>query len=298
MIALIIIAVVIIALIIGSVRVVNTGYEMVVETLGKYSATWSAGIHFKIPIVQRVVNRVSLKERVADFPPQSVITKDNVMITSDSVVYFKIMDARLNTYGVENYLAALENLTATTLRSIIGDMTLDQSLNSRESINAKMLQILDEATDPWGVRVTRVELKNITPPKQMQESMERQAKAERDKRANILTAEGNKEAAILTAQGNKEAAILNADAEKEKMMREAEGRARAIERVQEAEANAIRMLKEAGADESVLTLRSLEALAKVAEGQATTIFVPNELAGLAGLAGTIKKVSEAAGKEE
>lgn len=293
MIAVLIILALLIALVIGSIRVVNTGYEMVVETLGKYSATWGAGIHFKIPIIQRVVNRVSLKERVADFPPQSVITKDNVMITSDSVVYFKIMDAKLNTYGVENYLAALENLTATTLRSIIGDMTLDQSLNSRESINAKMLQILDEATDPWGVRVTRVELKNITPPKQMQESMERQAKAERDKRANILTAEGNKEAAILTAQGNKEAAILNADAEKEKMMREAEGRARAIERVQEAEANAIKMLKEAGADESVLTLRSLEALAKVAEGQATTIFVPNELAGLASLAGSIKKVTEA-----
>lgn len=292
MIAALIIIVLVIALIIGCVRVVNTGYESVVETLGKYSATWGAGIHFKIPIVQRVVNKISLKERVADFPPQSVITKDNVMITSDSVVYFKIMDAKLNTYGVENYLAALENLTATTLRSIIGNMTLDESLNSRESINAEMLQILDEATDPWGVRVTRVEIKNITPPKQMQESMERQAKAERDKRANILTAEGNKEAAILTAQGNKEAAILNADAEKEKMLREAEGRAQAIERVQQAEANAIRMLKEAGADEAVLTLRSLEALAKVADGQATTIFLPNELSSIAGLTATIKEIAK------
>ena len=274
-----------------SVRVVKEGYACVVETLGKFTGVWQAGLHFKIPFVQRVAATVSLKEQVADFPPQSVITKDNVMITSDSVVYFKIMDARLNTYGVQNYIAAIENLTATTLRSIIGDMTLDESLNSREAINAKMLAILDEATDPWGIRVTRVEIKNITPPVQMQEAMEAQAKAERQKRARILEAEGVKEAAVRQAEGNKEAVVLTAEAEKEKRIREAEGKARAIEAEGEAKAAAIRMLKEAGADEAVLTMRSLEALAAAAQGQSNTIIIPSDIANIAGLTSAIKAVA-------
>ncbi len=292
------ILVLILICVIKSVRVVKEGYACVVETLGKFTGVWQAGLHFKIPFVQRVAATVSLKEQVADFPPQSVITKDNVMITSDSVVYFKIMDARLNTYGVQNYIAAIENLTATTLRSIIGDMTLDESLNSREAINAKMLAILDEATDPWGIRVTRVEIKNITPPVQMQEAMEAQAKAERQKRARILEAEGVKEAAVRQAEGNKEAVVLTAEAEKEKRIREAEGKARAIEAEGEAKAAAIRMLKEAGADEAVLTMRSLEALAAAAQGQSNTIIIPSDLANIAGLTSAIKAVAKQADSDK
>ena len=294
----IIILILILIIVFNSVRVVREGYAYVVETLGRYTNTWHAGLHFKIPFIQSIANKVSLKEQVADFPPQSVITKDNVMITSDSVVYFKIMDPKLNTYGVENDISAIENLTATTLRSIIGDMSLDESLNQRDVINAKMLDILDRATDPWGIKVTRVEIKNITPPIQMQETMEAEARAEREKRAKILEAEGIKQAAVTTAEGHKEATILNADAEKEKRIREAEGLAKAIEAEGMAKANALRFLKEAGVDDSVLTLKSLEALQIAANGRSNTIIIPSELQNLAGIVSAVKGIAKAEAEDE
>ena len=283
------------------VKVVPQAKAFVVERLGAYQGTWSIGIHFKVPFIDRVANRVNLKEQVVDFPPQPVITKDNVTMRIDTVVFFQITDPKLYAYGVENPIMAIENLTATTLRNIIGDMELDETLTSREVINTKMRAALDMATDPWGIKVNRVELKNIMPPAAIQEAMEKQMKAERERRESILIAEGEKKSTILVAEGKKESAILDAEAEKqaailraeaqkEKMIKEAEGEAQAILKVQQANADGIRFLKEAGADESVLTLKSLEALAQLAEGKATKIIVPSDLQGLAGLATSLKEI--------
>ena len=287
-------------LFLNCVRVVPQAQAVVVERLGKYHATWDAGIHIMLPILDRVAKRVNLKEQVADFPPQPVITKDNVTMRIDSVVFFVITEPRLYAYGVENPIAAIENLTATTLRNIIGSMDLDTTLTSRETINTEMRSQLDIATDPWGIKVNRVELKNILPPDAIREAMEKQMKAEREKREVVTLAQGKKESAVLTAQGNKEAAILNAEAEKqtailhaeaekERRIREAEGQAQAIRAVKEAEAEGIRMLKEAGADESVIRLRSLDTLAKVAEGESTKILIPSDIQNMAGLLTSLKE---------
>ena len=300
---LIVILIIVVLLLVFNIKIVREGYVCVIETLGKYSATWEPGLHIKIPIIQRIGQRISVKEQVADFEPQRVITKDNVAITSDSVVYFKIFDAYASTYKVQNYTVAIQNLTATTLRSIIGDMSLDQTLNSREEINQKMLVILDEATDPWGIKITRVEIKNITPDSDMVEAMEAQARAERNKRAQILEAEGfkesairraegEKESAIKTAEGQKQATILAAEAEKEKRIQEAEGLAQAIEREGQAKAEAIRVIREAGADEAVLTMKSLEALTEAANGRSNTIIIPSEVQGLAGLTASLKAIAQ------
>ena len=289
----IIILIVILLLLSRNIRIVPQAQAMVVERLGGYRATWNVGLHFKVPILDRVAKKVILKEQVVDFPPQPVITKDNVTMQIDTVVFFQITDPKLYTYGVENPIMAIENLTATTLRNIIGDLELDETLTSRETINTKMRASLDVATDPWGIKVNRVELKNIIPPAAIQEAMEKQMKAERERRETILVAEGEKKSAILVAEGKKEAmildaqaakesAILKAEAEKEKMIREAEGEAAAILKVQQANADGIRFLKEAGADESVLTLKSFEAMAKIADGQATKIIIPSEMQNLAG----------------
>ena len=289
----IIILIVILLLLSRNIRIVPQAQAMVVERLGGYRATWNVGLHFKVPILDRVAKKVILKEQVVDFPPQPVITKDNVTMQIDTVVFFQITDPKLYTYGVENPIMAIENLTATTLRNIIGDLELDETLTSRETINTKMRASLDVATDPWGIKVNRVELKNIIPTAAIQEAMEKQMKAERERRETILVAEGEKKSAILVAEGKKEAmildaqaakesAILKAEAEKEKMIREAEGEAEAILKVQQANADGIRFLKEAGADESVLTLKSFEAMAKIADGQATKIIIPSEMQNLAG----------------
>ena len=297
----IIIPVVLIILVIGSsIRVVPQESEYVVERLGKYHSSWAAGMHLKMPVLDQVRRKVLLKEQVADFAPQPVITKDNVTMQIDSVVYFKVSDPRLYTYGVENPIMAMENLTATTLRNIIGDLTLDETLTSRDRINSQMLAIIDEATDAWGIRVNRVELKNIQPPTAIREAMEKQMKAEREKRAAILQAEGEKQSMILQAEGRKESAVLNAEAEKQatilaaeaekqKEIEEATGRAEAIRKVQEAQADGIRMLKEAGADEAVIKLRSLEALQGVANGQATKIIIPSDIASIAGMIEGVKE---------
>lgn len=284
------------------IRIVPQAYAVVLERLGAYKATWGTGIHFKVPFIERVARRVNLKEQVVDFPPQPVITKDNVTMQIDTVVFFQITDPKLFTYGVENPIMAIENLTATTLRNIIGDMELDQTLTSREVINTNMRATLDVATDPWGIKVNRVELKNILPPSQIVDAMEKQMKAERERReailkaegekkSSILVAEGNKQSAILDAEAEKQAAILRAEAEKEKMIREAEGQAEAILKVQQAKAEGIRLIKEAGADQSVLTLKSFETLEKVADGQATKIIIPSELQNVAGL---VKAAAEVA----
>ena len=285
------------------ITIVPQAKAYVIERLGAYQGTWDVGFHIKLPIIDRVAKRVNLKEQVADFPPQPVITKDNVTMSIDSVIFFQITDPKLFVYGVDNPMVAIENLTATTLRNIIGDMELDQTLTSRETINTKMRAELDLATDPWGIKVNRVELKNIVPPAEIQNAMEKQMKAERErresvtraegeKRAKILEAEGEKASAILRAEADKEAAILRAEAEKEKMIREAEGEAEAILTIQKANADGIRMLREAGADEAVLKLKSLEAFEKVADGQATTILLPAELQGIASLAATLKETSK------
>ena len=298
----IIILIIILLLLARNIRIVPQAQAMVVERLGGYRATWNVGLHFKVPILDRVAKKVILKEQVVDFPPQPVITKDNVTMQIDTVVFFQITDPKLYTYGVENPIMAIENLTATTLRNIIGDLELDETLTSRETINTKMRASLDVATDPWGIKVNRVELKNIIPPAAIQEAMEKQMKAERERRETILVAEGEKKSAILVAEGKKEAmildaqaakesAILKAEAEKEKMIREAEGEAAAILKVQQANADGIRFLKEAGADERVLTLKSFEAMAKIADGQATKIIIPSEMQNLAG---TIKAAAEVA----
>ena len=259
------------------VRIVAQSQAFVIERLGAYLNTWDVGLNVLIPFIDRVAKRVSLKEQVIDFPPQPVITKDNVTMQIDSVVYFQITDPKLYTYGVENPLNAIENLTATTLRNIIGEMELDATLTSRDTINTKMRAILDEATDPWGIKINRVELKNIIPPAEIQDAMEKQMKAERERRESILRAEGQKTAAILVAEGEKEAAILRAEAKKEAAIREAEGEAEAILSIQKAQAEAIRLIKEAAPDKSVLTLKGMEAFEKVANGQATKIIIPSEL---------------------
>ncbi len=277
------------------IKVVPQAQAYVVERLGAYQGTWSVGFHVKLPFFDKIARKVNLKEQVADFPPQPVITKDNVTMRIDTVVFYQITDPKLFTYGVENPMMAIENLTATNLRNIIGDLELDQTLTSRETINTQMRAALDLATDPWGIKVNRVELKNIIPPAEIQNAMEKQMKAERERReavtraegekkAKILEAEGAKESAILRAEADKQSAILRAEAEKEKMIREAEGEAEAILKVQQANADGIRMLKEAGADEAVLKIKSLEAFAKVADGQATTILLPSELQGIASMA--------------
>jgi len=279
---------------------------MVVERLGAYLETWNVGIHFKVPFIDRVAKRVLLKEQVVDFAPQPVITKDNVTMKIDTVVFFQITDPKLYAYGVENPIMAIENLTATTLRNIIGDLELDQTLTSRETINTKMRSALDVATDPWGIKVNRVELKNIIPPAAIQDAMEKQMKAERERReailraegekkSTILVAEGKKQSAILDAEADKQAAILHAEAEKEKRIREAEGQAEAILKIQQANADGIRMIKDAGADQAVLQLKSLEAFAKAADGKATKIIIPSEIQSLAGL---VTSVTEIAKKSE
>ena len=283
------------------VRIVPQAHAMIIERLGMYKETWSTSLHFKLPFFDRIAKSVNLKDQVVDFAPQPVITKDNVTMRIDTVVFFQITDPRLFAYGVENPIMAIENLTATTLRNIIGDMELDATLTSREIINTKMRASLDVATDPWGIKVNRVELKNIIPPSAIQEAMEKQMKAERERREAILIAEGQKKSTILVAEGKKasaildaeaekQAAILRAEAEKEKMIKEAEGKAEAILKVQQATADGIRFIKEAGADESVLTLKSLEAFGKAADGKATKIIIPSEIQGIAGLAASLKEI--------
>ena len=288
---------------ISCIKVVRQAQAHVVERMGAYQATWGVGLHFKLPIIDRIARRVDLKEQVVDFAPQPVITKDNVTMRIDTVVFYQITDPKLFCYGVANPIMAIENLTATTLRNIIGDLELDQTLTSRETINTKMRASLDVATDPWGIKVNRVELKNIIPPAAIQEAMEKQMKAERERREAILKAEGEKKSAILVAEGNKESvildaeaekqsAILRAEAEKEKRIREAEGEAEAILKVQQAQADGIRLLKEAGADQAVLTMKSLEAFEKAADGKATKIIIPSELQGIAGLVKSITEVGK------
>lgn len=295
LIPIIIFALLILFILISCIKIVPQANAYILERLGAYSSTWEVGIHLKIPFIDRVSNKVSLKEKVADFPPQPVITKDNVTMQIDAVVYYQITDPKLYTYGVERPMAAIENLTATTLRNIIGDLELDETLTSRDTINGKMRTILDEATDPWGIKVNRVELKNIMPPAEIQDSMEKQMKAERERRESILRAEGekrsailisegNKASAILEAEGKKQSAILAAEAKKEAMIREAEGEAEAILQVQHATAEGLKLLREAAPNKEVLSLKSLEALEKVADGKATKIIIPSEIQGLAGLA--------------
>ena len=295
---------IILLILVSCIRIVPQAQAMVVERLGAYLETWNVGIHFKVPFIDRVAKRVLLKEQVVDFAPQPVITKDNVTMKIDTVVFFQITDPKL--YGVENPIMAIENLTATTLRNIIGDLELDQTLTSRETINTKMRSALDVATDPWGIKVNRVELKNIIPPAAIQDAMEKQMKAERERReailraegekkSTILVAEGKKQSAILDAEADKQAAILHAEAEKEKRIREAEGQAEAILKIQQANADGIRMIKEAGADQAVLQLKSLEAFAKAADGKATKIIIPSEIQSLAGL---VTSVTEIAKKSE
>ena len=297
---------IILLILVSCIRIVPQAQAMVVERLGAYLETWNVGIHFKVPFIDRVAKRVLLKEQVVDFAPQPVITKDNVTMKIDTVVFFQITDPKLYAYGVENPIMAIENLTATTLRNIIGDLELDQTLTSRETINTNMRSALDVATDPWGIKVNRVELKNIIPPAAIQDAMEKQMKAERERReailraegekkSTILVAEGKKQSAILDAEADKQAAILHAEAEKEKRIREAEGQAEAILKIQQANADGIRMIKEAGADQAVLQLKSLEAFAKAADGKATKIIIPSEIQSLAGL---VTSVTEIAKKSE
>ena len=301
LIALIVLILVALAIAVSCIKIVPQANAIVVERLGGYLTTWSVGLHFKAPFIDRVAKKVLLKEQVVDFPPQPVITKDNVTMQIDTVVFFQITDPKLYAYGVENPIMAIENLSATTLRNIIGDMELDETLTSREVINTRMRASLDEATDPWGIKVNRVELKNIIPPAAIQDAMEKQMKAERErreailkaegeKRSTILVAEGKKQSAILDAEAEKQAAILHAEAQKERMIKEAEGQAQAVLKVQQATAEGLRMIKEAGADESVLTLKSLEALTKVADGKATKIIIPSEIQGIAGLATSLKEI--------
>ena len=298
---LVVILILLVVILMSCIKIVPQAHAYVVERLGAYQQTWSVGLHIKVPFIDKVAKRVILKEQVVDFAPQPVITKDNVTMRIDTVVFFQITDPKLFAYGVENPIMAIENLTATTLRNIIGEMELDQTLTSREVINTKMRASLDIATDPWGIKVNRVELKNIIPPAAIQDAMEKQMKAERERREAILRAEGEKKSTVLVAEGQKESAILEAEAEKqsailraeaqkEKMIREAEGEAEAILKVQKATADGLRMIREAGADEAVLKLKSLEAFEKVADGQATKIIIPSEIQGLAGLAASAKEI--------
>ena len=279
-----------IVVLVKNIKVVQQAKAMVVERLGAYQTTWNVGLHFKIPFIERVAKVVSLKEQVVDFPPQPVITKDNVTMQIDTVIYFQITDPKMYTYGVEHPLTAIENLTATTLRNIIGELELDQTLTSRDIINSKMRSILDEATDPWGIKINRVELKNIMPPREIQDAMEKQMKAERERREAILKAEGEKKSAILLAEGEKESAILRADAEKQVRILEAEGQAEAILKVQQATAEGIKLINEAGASDQVIRIKALEAFQAAADGKATKIIIPSEIQGLAGLATSLKEV--------
>ena len=279
----IILIAIILIVIVRNVRIVQQSRAYVIERLGAYKTTWGTGIHFKIPFIEKVAKAISLKEQVADFPPQPVITKDNVTMQIDTVVYFQITDPKLYTYGIEHPMVAIENLSATTLRNIIGDLELDQCLTSRDIINAKMRSILDEATDPWGIKVNRVELKNILPPREIQSAMEKQMKAERERREAILRAEGEKRAAILEAEGEKESAILRADAKKQQQILEAEGEAEAILKVQSATAEGIRLINESCPSEAVLKIKAMEAFTAAANGQATKIIIPSEIQGIAGL---------------
>lgn len=285
--ALLIIAILVL---IANIKIVPQAYAYVIERFGAYKCTWGTGLHFKVPFVDKISKKVSLKEQVIDFPPQPVITKDNVTMQIDTVVYFEITDPKMYTYGVERPISAIENLTATTLRNIIGEMELDHTLTSRDIINSKIRIILDEATDPWGIKVNRVELKNIIPPREIQEAMEKQMKAERERRARILDAEGEKRSAILIAEGKKESAILNAEAIKESKIREAQGEAEAIVAVQKAIADGIRMLNEADPSKGVIALKSLEAFEKAADGKATKLIIPSEIQGMAGLAASLKEM--------
>ena len=301
LIAFVVVLVLLVMILLSCIKIVPQANAYVVERLGAYQQTWSVGLHIKVPFIDKVAKRVVLKEQVVDFAPQPVITKDNVTMRIDTVVFFQITDPKLYAYGVENPIMAIENLTATTLRNIIGEMELDQTLTSREVINTKMRASLDIATDPWGIKVNRVELKNIIPPSAIQDAMEKQMKAERERReailraegekkSTVLVAEGKKESAILEAEAEKQSAILRAEAEKEQMIREAEGEAEAILKVQKATADGIRMIREAGADEAVLKIKSLEAFEKAADGQATKIIIPSEIQGLAGLATSVREV--------
>lgn len=298
---IIVLLVVIVVLVASCVKIVPQASAYVVERLGAYQDTWSVGLKFKLPILDKIAKKINLKEQVVDFAPQPVITKDNVTMRIDTVVFFQITDPKLFAYGVENPIMAIENLTATTLRNIIGDLELDQTLTSRETINTKMRASLDEATDPWGIKVNRVELKNIIPPAEIQNAMEKQMKAERERReavtraegekkANVTVAEGKKAAAILEAEAEKQSAILRAEAQKERMIREAEGEAEAILKVQKATADGLRMIREAGADEAVIRLKSLEAFEKAADGKATKIIIPSEIQGLAGMTAALKEL--------
>ena len=298
---LILILVLVVVIVTSCIKVVPQARAYVIERLGLYQGTWEPGLHFKVPVIDRVAKRVNLKEQVVDFPPQPVITKDNVTMRIDTVVFYQITDPKMFCYGVANPIMAIENLTATTLRNIIGDLELDQTLTSRETINTKMRASLDVATDPWGIKVNRVELKNIIPPAAIQDAMEKQMKAERERReailiaegqkkSTILVAEGKKQSAILDAEAEKQAAILRAEAQKERMIKEAEGQAEAVLKVQNANAEGIRMIREAGADEAVLTLKSLEAFARAADGKATKIIIPSDIQGIAGLASSLKEI--------
>lgn len=305
----IVILVILVLILISCVKIVHQAQAVVVERLGAYLTTWNTGLHFKIPIIDRVARRIDLKEQVVDFPPQPVITEDNVTMQIDTVIFYQITDPKMFCYGVASPIIAIENLTATTLRNIIGDLELDQTLTSRETINTKMRAELDRATDAWGIKVNRVELKNIIPPTAIRDAMEKQMKAERERREAILRAEGEKKSTVLVAEGQKEsvileaeaakqAAILKAEAEKEKMIKEAEGQAEAILKVQQATADGLKFIKEAGADQSVLTLKSLEAFEKVADGKATKIIIPSEIQGIAGLVKSITEVAEDSEKKQ
>ena len=288
--ALAILVVLILILIVSNIQIVQQSKAYVVERLGAFHAVWGVGLHLKVPFIERVVKKVSLKEQVADFDPQPVITKDNVTMQIDTVIYFQITDPKLYTYGVEYPMSAIENLTATTLRNIIGELELDQSLTSRDTINAKMRSILDEATDPWGIKVNRVELKNILPPREIQNAMEKQMKAGRERRESILQAEGEKASKILVAEGEKQSAILKADAQKQARIMQAEGEATAILKVQQAMADSLKLLNEAAPNDQVIKLKALEALEKVADGKATKLIIPSEIQGLAGLAASAKTI--------
>ncbi len=288
--ALIIILIIVAILVIPNIKIVPQAKAYVVERVGSYFSTWSNGLHVKIPFLDRISNQVSLKEIVKDFDPQPVITKDNVTMQIDTVVYFQITDPKLYTYGVENPISAIENLTATTLRNIIGELELDETLTSRDLINTKMRSILDEATDPWGIKVNRVEVKNILPPRDIQEAMEKQMRAERERRESILKAEGEKKSAILIAEGEKESAILRAEAKKEAQIKEAEGEAEALLKLKNAEAEGIRIIKEASPDQKIIAMKSLETLKEVANGQSTKIIVPSDLQNIATLGTTVKEM--------
>ena len=290
LIIVIIVALVVIALLVTNIRIVPQARAYVVERLGAYYGTWQVGLHFKVPLIDKIARKVSLKEKVIDFPPQPVITKDNVTMEIDTVIYFQITDPKLYAYGVESPMDAIENLTATTLRNIIGELELDESLTSREHINSKIRLVLDEATDPWGIKINRVEVKNITPPRDIQTAMEKQMRAERERREAILIAEGEKKSAILIAEGQKEAAILQAEAKKQTAIKEAEGQSEAILMLNKATADGLRLIKEAELDDAVIKLKSLEAFQKAADGQATKIIIPSEIQGLAVLATSVKEL--------